>query len=530
MSSTDVGKESVDVAPQLAYPKWAIVLYTAILLAAVYVVGYVALGATGKPKGLWFGLYTLFLAAHLLGALMSLIKIKDVSLPPLLGMLLAGLILRSIPVVNAHTVMSIPSSINELCRNTGLFVIMLRAGLGVDLHALKRRLGHVLALGFVPMTIEAIVVAVLGRFMLNMPWVWSLMLGFVLAAVSPAVVVPTMLHLQEERLGTNKDVPTLVMAASSIDDVLAVAAYGMCFSFTFPVPGQSAILNGFKGPLELVVGVLSGLVAGCVLAAVSSYDPISCLPHYLRMMLCCCKRPAPPSPSVSSLSGTTISELKPHPPHLMFVPRVHKVVVCVMVCFCGAMIMFGYKKLDLTSAGTLAIMVYGGTLQFWWHHPHYPNPGGSIPAEVTVSKENMEFCKGLTKSFWQYIAMPLLFAMIGISVDLGKINGSRAAIGAKALDKARSIVPPNPNHLLWGEDILVTSVFSILITATIGSILLNVLAPLMLEKEADMVGAPCVDQAISLELVECTEIVTKDDGKEEEEDSSVRHRIPKSPL
>ena len=114
-----------------------------------------------------------------------------------------------------------------VCRNVALVVILTRAGLGLDPVALKKLSWGVVRLAFLPCLVEAVTVAVASYLILGFPIAWGFMLGFVLAAVSPAVVVPSMLSLQHKGLGVAQGIPTLVIAAASIDDVLALSGFGV---------------------------------------------------------------------------------------------------------------------------------------------------------------------------------------------------------------------------------------------------------------------------------------------------------------
>lgn len=91
----------------------------------------------------------------------------------------------------------------------------------------------VFRLAFLPCLGETLVVAVASHLLLGFPWLWGFMLGFVLAAVSPAVVVPCLLQLQERGLGVAKGIPTLVIAAASVDDVLAISGFTILLGITF---------------------------------------------------------------------------------------------------------------------------------------------------------------------------------------------------------------------------------------------------------------------------------------------------------
>lgn len=93
--------------------------------------------------------------------------------------------------------------------------------------------GMVFRLAFIPCLVETFVVCVASHLLLGFPWLWGLMLGFVLAAVSPAVVVPCLLQLQEKGYGVVKGIPTLVIAAASVDDVLAISGFTIFLGITF---------------------------------------------------------------------------------------------------------------------------------------------------------------------------------------------------------------------------------------------------------------------------------------------------------
>ncbi len=91
----------------------------------------------------------------------------------------------------------------------------------------------VFRLAFCPCLAETLTVAIASHLLLGFPWMWGFMLGFVLAAVSPAVVVPCLLSLQERCYGTAKGIPTLVIAAASVDDVLAISGFTILLGITF---------------------------------------------------------------------------------------------------------------------------------------------------------------------------------------------------------------------------------------------------------------------------------------------------------
>ncbi|XP_034886085.1 sodium/hydrogen exchanger 9B1 isoform X5 [Mirounga leonina] len=115
-----------------------------------------------------------------------------------------------------------------------------------------------LAIG--PCLMEACSTAVVSHFLMNFPWQWGFLLGFVLGAVSPAVVVPSMLLLQEHGYGINKGIPTLLIAASSLDDIIAITGFNTCLSIVFSSGGiLNNVLASFR---DVLIGALAGAVLG----------------------------------------------------------------------------------------------------------------------------------------------------------------------------------------------------------------------------------------------------------------------------
>ncbi|KAI8793850.1 mitochondrial sodium/hydrogen exchanger 9B2, partial [Biomphalaria glabrata] len=144
-----------------------------------------------------------------------------------------------------------------------LTVILTRAGLGLDPKALRRLSFVVLRLAFLPCLTETIIDGIASHLILGFPWQWAFMLGFVIAAVSPAVVVPSLISIGERRFGIDKGIPTLVIAAASLDDILAITGFGVLLGITFSTGDIAWTLS--KGPLEVVLGTVYGIIGGIIL-------------------------------------------------------------------------------------------------------------------------------------------------------------------------------------------------------------------------------------------------------------------------
>ncbi|XP_051041409.1 sodium/hydrogen exchanger 9B1 isoform X2 [Phodopus roborovskii] len=208
------------------------------------------------PGGNLFGLIIIFYSAFLGGKILELIRIPVVPpLPPLLGMLLAGFTIRNVPII--YEFVRIPTTWSSALRNTALTIILIRAGLGLDPQALKHLKGVCLRLSFGPCIIEACSAAFFSHFLMKFPWQWGFLLGFVLGAVSPAVVVPSMLLLQENGYGVEKGIPTLLVAASSMDDVVAITGFNTFLSIVFSSGCQYFGLHGSGGLVTLVLSFMA---------------------------------------------------------------------------------------------------------------------------------------------------------------------------------------------------------------------------------------------------------------------------------
>uniref|UniRef100_M3ZA39 Solute carrier family 9 member B2 n=1 Tax=Nomascus leucogenys TaxID=61853 RepID=M3ZA39_NOMLE len=184
------------------------------------------------------------------------------------GMLLAGFLIRNIPVINDNV--QIKHKWSSSLRSIALSIILVRAGLGLDSKALKKLKGVCVRLSMGPCIVEACTSALLGHYLLGLPWQWGFILGFVLGAVSPAVVVPSMLLLQGGGYGVEKGVPTLLMAAGSFDDILAITGFNTCLGIAFST--GSTVFNVLRGVLEVVIGVATGSVLGFFIQYFPSRD------------------------------------------------------------------------------------------------------------------------------------------------------------------------------------------------------------------------------------------------------------------
>lgn len=179
-------------------------------------------------------------------------------LPRLIGMMAAGILLG--PKVGALLSPGIITLAPDI-RMLALVVILLKAGLGLDRERIMAQGSVAIRLGFMPAVIEASVVAVASRLILGWDWPYCWLLGWIVCAASPAVIVPMMLHLKSRGLGTDKGIPDLILAGGTISDATAVTLFGITMSWIADGPATGAGLAALSIPLEIAGGLAVGWLA-----------------------------------------------------------------------------------------------------------------------------------------------------------------------------------------------------------------------------------------------------------------------------
>lgn len=186
---------------------------------------------------------------------------RKVKLPSLVGMLLTGIVLG--PYVLNLLDDSILSISSEL-RKIALIIILTRAGLGLDLTGLKKIGRPAVFMCFVPASFEMLGMILLAPKIMGVSVLEAAVMGAVLAAVSPAVVVPRMVKLMEEGYGTKQGIPQLILAGASVDDVYVIVLFS---TFLGMMQGKGVSAVSFINiPVSIFLGIAIGLILGAALS------------------------------------------------------------------------------------------------------------------------------------------------------------------------------------------------------------------------------------------------------------------------
>lgn len=186
---------------------------------------------------------------------------EKIKLPSLLGMLIAGIIIGP---YGLNLIDNVVLNISEELRTFALVVILTRAGLSLDLDILKKVGLPAVLMCFVPATFEMLGIYLIAPKLLNISAIDSLILGAVLAAVSPAVVVPKMLKLIDEGYGRKKGIPDLIMTGASVDDIFVIVVFTALLSIR--TGGSVSIFSFISIPISIISGMVFGVIIGNVLS------------------------------------------------------------------------------------------------------------------------------------------------------------------------------------------------------------------------------------------------------------------------
>lgn len=371
---------------------------------------------------------------------LSLAFIFDkLKLPRLIGMILTGIILGPYMLnILDPTILNISSELRQIA----LVIILTRAGLALDIKDLKKVGRPAILMCFVPAVFEILGFIILGPKLLNLSFLDSAILGTVIAAVSPAIIVPRMIKLMDEGYGTKKSIPQLILAGASVDDIFVIVLFT---SLTSLAKSESSFsLNVLlQIPISIILGVLIGIVIGLIL--IKLFKVIHTRDSNKLLIFL----------SISFLFITLENSLKEYIP----------ISGLLAVMSLGATI---YK-----SNNDLSIRLSSKYSKLW--------AGAEIFLFVLVGATvNINYALNLGLVSVIIIIFALLFRIIGVYLSLIKTNLNRKerfftslSYFPKATVQAAIGALPLSMGLSSGETILTVAVVSILVTAPLGAILID---------------------------------------------------------
>ena len=207
---------------------------------------------------------------------------QKLKLPRIIGMLITGIVLG--PYVLDLLDPSILSISSEL-RQMALIIILLKAGLSLDLSDLKKVGRPAIMMSCVPASFEILAFFLFAPYLLGVSRIEAAVMGAVLGAVSPAVVVPRMVQLMDSRYGTQKSIPQLVMAGASCDDIFVIVLFTTFVSMA--QGGQVHIMDFVNIPISIVLGIVLGAFVGFLLSMFfeTAYAHKHCVRNSMKVII-----------------------------------------------------------------------------------------------------------------------------------------------------------------------------------------------------------------------------------------------------
>ncbi|CAH2066549.1 unnamed protein product, partial [Iphiclides podalirius] len=417
----------------------------------VWVIIWIVMGNTAAPGGQLFTLAVLTIAAYFGGWIM----VKVTTLPALIGMLIVGIVMKNIGFVNFD------ENYLHVCS-------YIRAGLDLDPVALKKYFLTVIKLALIPWTFECVLCAVMANLLLGLPWDWAFLLGSIIAAVSPAVIVPCLFRLRGKGYGVSKGIPTLVLAVSGVDDAASVAVFGIVSSIMFA--NSSVTMNIIQGPMSVIGGIAFGVFCGYLVKYIPERNDAFLVP--LRVLLL--------------LAG-------------------------------GLMSVLGSEEIGWGGAGPLAVIAFGFIACKNWAEQGWELEDNPVATAFEI--------------FWMFFE-PMLFSVTGAQVVIAELDSHlvlvgggilitcvvlramltsasavrsnlnmkekvfvglawmakatvQAALGPVALDEVRKMSGDDESKaelIKYAEIVVTVCIMSIVVTAPLGAMVITVTGPRLLSK------------------------------------------------
>lgn len=191
---------------------------------------------------------------------------SKIKLPRIIGMLITGIVIG--PFVLDLIDPKLLGISSEL-RQIALIIILVKAGLSLNIFDLKKVGRPAVLMSFLPALFEIAAVVAFGPLLLNISYTEAAIMGAVLGAVSPAVVVPRMVSHIDNHYGTDKSIPQLILAGASLDDVFVIVLFSSFVSIE--QSGSADALKFLDIPVSIVLGILAGIITGFILSFIFEY-------------------------------------------------------------------------------------------------------------------------------------------------------------------------------------------------------------------------------------------------------------------
>uniref|UniRef100_A0A1E1WMY9 Cation/H+ exchanger transmembrane domain-containing protein n=1 Tax=Pectinophora gossypiella TaxID=13191 RepID=A0A1E1WMY9_PECGO len=466
---------------------------------------WLIMGETAAPGGQLFTLAVLTIAAHLTGWAV----LKVTTLPGLIGMLLLGIVFKNVGLVHFDKDYMVVVS---YIRKISLTILLIRAGMDLDPHAMRKHFLTVIKLSLVPWTFEFVLFGVLVYFLLGMPWDWAFLVSAIMAAVSPAVVVPCLMRLRKKGYGVSKGIPTLVLAVSGIDDAASVAAFGIVFSIMFS--SASLTMTIIQGPLSISVGIVFGVVLGYFVKFVPERNDAFLVPLRVLFLL-----------------------------------------------FGGIVSMLGFEEIGWGGAGPLAVITFAFIACKNWSDlgwEHEDNPVVTCFEILWMFFEPMLF--SVTGAQIVIAELPLHLVLVGggliifcgvlralltsvcavrsnlnfkekVFVGLAWMAKAtvQAALGPVALDEVRKLygAEASPEMQHFAQTTVTLCILSIVLTAPIGAIIITITGPRLLSRTTK---PPVLEGWRRSNRPSIRDISIIDEEEVAERDAEMNHTRPETPV
>lgn len=191
---------------------------------------------------------------------------KRLGLPTLIGMLIAGIIIgpECLDLIDP-----IFLEISDFLRKVALIIIVLRAGLALDFSVLKQIGKTAILLSIIPALCEIVIITIVAQYILQFDFVNAFLLGTVIAAVSPAVIVPSMLNLMERKFKNSTNIPQLIMTSATVEDVVVITMFFTALSLA--QSSEVSVTIPITLIISILLGIICGLLSGYLLKLVFNY-------------------------------------------------------------------------------------------------------------------------------------------------------------------------------------------------------------------------------------------------------------------